>query len=166
MAGFLVVHGAWSSAFAWRKMRPLLRAAGHELYTPSLTGLGERIHLASPLIDLELHVEDIVQALFHEDLRDVHLIGHSYGGMVATGVADRAPERIRQIIYLDAFVPRAGQSVFDLSGENSRLRATEGAAGAGEGWRVPANLLPPDTPGEDVEWMLPRRHPQPIGCFS
>lgn len=165
MATFLVAHGAWSSAFAWRKMRPLMRAAGHELWTPSLTGLGERVHLATPDVDLSLHIEDILQVLFHEDLRDVHLIGHSYGGMVATGVADRAPERLAQVIYLDAFVPQSGESVFDLSGAG-RQRAIEAAKAAGEGWRIPPNPLPPDTAADDVEWMLPRRHMQPIKAFE
>jgi len=108
MATFVVAHGAWSSGFAWKKMRPLLRAAGHEIFTPSHTGLGERTHLATPDVTLETHIQDIVNVLFYEDLTDVVLIGHSYGGMVATGVADRASERIRQVIYRDAFVPRDG----------------------------------------------------------
>src|SRR5436189_6336429 len=86
MAAFVVAHGAWSSAWAWRKMRPLMRAAGHELWTPSYTGLGERAHLASPAVGLDTHIQDVVGALEMEDLRDVVLIGHSYGGMVATGV--------------------------------------------------------------------------------
>lgn len=108
MATFGVAHGAWSSGWAWKKMRPLLRAAGHEIFTPSYTGLGERSHLSSPDLTLETHIQDIANVLFYEDLTDVVLIGHSYGGMVATGVADRASERIRQVIYLDAFVPRDG----------------------------------------------------------
>ena len=108
MATFVVAHGAWSSGWAWKKMRPLLRAAGHEIFTPSYTGLGERSHLSSPDVTLETHIQDIANVLFYEDLTDVVLIGHSYGGMVATGVADRASERIRQVIYLDAFVPRDG----------------------------------------------------------
>ncbi|HEY4957919.1 MAG TPA: alpha/beta hydrolase, partial [Caldimonas sp.] len=90
MATFLVAHGAWSAGWAWKKMRPLLRARGHELFTPTHTGLGERSHLARPDIDLEAHIADILAVLHFEDLRDVVLIGHSYGGMVATGVADRA----------------------------------------------------------------------------
>src|SRR5512143_4241591 len=103
---FVVAHGAWSSAWAWKKMRPLLRAAGHDIWTPSYTGLGERAHLASPAIDLDTHIKDVVGAIEMEDLNDVVLVGHSYGGMVATGVADRARGRIAQIVYLDAFVPR------------------------------------------------------------
>ena len=94
MATIVVAHGAWSSAWAWQKMRPLLRAAGHDIFTPSYTGLGERAHLASPAIDLDTHIADVLGVLQFEDLRDVVLIGHSYGGMVATGVADRADGRV------------------------------------------------------------------------
>ena len=94
MATFVVAHGAWSSGFVWKKMHPLMRAAGHELFAPSYTGLGERFHLATPEIDLEMHIRDVVSVLFHEDLRDVILIGHSYGGITATGIADRARDHL------------------------------------------------------------------------
>ena len=94
-------------------------AAGHRLVTPSYTGLGERAHLANPSIDLERHIEDILNVIKYEDLRDIALVGHSYGGMVATGVADRARDRIAQLIYLDAFVPDDGQSLLD-SNESAR----------------------------------------------
>src|ERR1700724_4250982 len=114
LATILVAHGAWSAAWAWKKMRPLLRAAGHELLTPTYTGLGERAHLANPAIDLETHIRDVLGVLEFEDLRDVVLLGHSYGGMVATGVADRARDRVAKLIYLDAFVPQDGQSMLDL----------------------------------------------------
>jgi pimeloyl-ACP methyl ester carboxylesterase len=114
MATFVVAHGAWSAGWAWKKLRPLMRAAGHELWTPTHTGLGERAHLAHPDVDLDTHIQDIVAVLETEDLNDVYLIGHSYGGMVATGVADRARARIKHVIYLDAFAPKDGQSVFDL----------------------------------------------------
>src|SRR3954468_5215719 len=104
-------------------MRPLLRAAGHELRTPTYTGLGERAHLASSAVDLDTHIADVTGVLEMEDLRDIVLVAHSYGGMVATGVADRARERIAQLIYLDAFVPRDGQSLFDLNeGGRERMR--------------------------------------------
>jgi pimeloyl-ACP methyl ester carboxylesterase len=111
MATFLVAHGAWSADWAWKKMRPLLSERGHQLFTPTYTGLGERAHLATPEIDLSTHVADVLAVLEFDDLQDVTLIGHSYGGMVATGVADRAPERIAQLVYLDAFVPSDGQSL-------------------------------------------------------
>ena len=98
---FLVCHGAWSAGWAWKKIHPLMQAAGHRLFAPSYTGLGERVNLANPSIDLETHIQDILNVIKYEDLRDIVLIGHSYGGMVATGVADRARERITQLIYLD-----------------------------------------------------------------
>ena len=98
MTTFVVAHGAWSSGWAWKKMRPLLRSQGHELFTPSYTGLGERSHLANPDIGLDTHIDDVINVLAYEDLRDVVLIGHSYGGMVATGVADRAADRIFHLI--------------------------------------------------------------------
>ena len=164
MAVFLVAHGAWSAGFTWRKMRPLLRTAGHELFTPSHTGQGERFHLANTDIDLEAHIRDVLAVLHYEDLTGVHLIGHSYGGMVATGVADRAPERIAQIIYLDAFVPRDGQSAFDLLSPGARERMETGAAATGGA--IPPISMPPDTPEADVAWTAPRRHPQSIRTFS
>jgi pimeloyl-ACP methyl ester carboxylesterase len=147
---FVVAHGAWSSAWAWKKMRPLLRGAGHELWTPTYTGLGERAHLASPAVDLDTHIADVIGVLDMEDLRDIVLIGHSYGGMVATGVMDRARDRIAQVVYLDAFVPRDGQCLLDLQAAEVRDRMRELARTSGEGWRLPPNPMPPDTPEADV----------------
>jgi pimeloyl-ACP methyl ester carboxylesterase len=166
MSTFVVAHGAWSSAWAWRKMRPLLRAAGHEIVTPSYTGLGERAHLASPSVDLDTHILDVMGALEYEDLRDVLLVGHSYGGMVATGVADRAGSRIARLIYLDAFVPQSGQSLFDLLSLEARSAMEERARQEGDGWRVPPNPLPPDTPEPDAEWAGPRRLAHPLKAFQ
>jgi pimeloyl-ACP methyl ester carboxylesterase len=166
MATFLVVHGAWTGGWSWKKMRPLLRARGHDVFTPTLTGVGERTHLSRPEIDLEVHVEDILGVLAFEDLRDVILVGHSYGGMVATGVAGRAPERIAHIVYLDAFVPRDGQSLADLVGAETHARAMAAARADGDGWRTPPNPLPPDTSAEDVAWAVPRRMMQPFRTFE
>jgi pimeloyl-ACP methyl ester carboxylesterase len=154
---FVVAHGAWSSAWAWKKMHPLMSAAGHRLVTPTYTGLGERAHLARPEVDLDTHITDVVNVLEYEDLRDVVLVGHSYGGMVATGVADRARDRVAQLIYLDAFVPDDGQSLFDLAGGAAQSRAA-----AVDGWLVPPNPSPPDTPAEDLPWIAARRLHQPI----
>jgi len=98
VAIFLIAHGAWSAGWAWKKMRPLLRERGHEVFTPTYTGMGERSHLAHKDFNLETHIADILGVLKFEDLRNVILIGHSYGGMVATGVADRAPERIAHLV--------------------------------------------------------------------
>src|ERR1700733_6110284 len=129
---FLVCHGAWSAGWAWKKLHPLMRAAGHRLVTPTYTGLGERAHLANPSIDLETHITDVLNVIQYEDLRDIVLVGHSYGGMVATGVADRARDRIAQLIYIDAFVPRNGQSLLDIN-EPARERMRE-LAKAGDGY--------------------------------
>jgi pimeloyl-ACP methyl ester carboxylesterase len=161
---FLVCHGAWSAGWAWKKMHPLMSAVGHRLVTPTQTGLGEREHLASPSIDLETHIRDMLNVIKFEDLRDIVLIGHSYGGMVATGVADRARQRVAQLIYLDAFVPRHGQSLLDLN-EPARQRMHD-LVEAGDGWRLPPNPPPPDTSPEDVAWLTERRVDQPFKCFQ
>src|SRR5688572_14662721 len=111
MATIFIAHGAWQGSWAWIKMRPRMQARGHTLWSLSYTGTGDRSHLANPGIDLETHVKDVVAVLEAEDLKEVVLVGHSYGGMVATAVADRAANRISQLVYLDAFVPRSGQSM-------------------------------------------------------
>jgi pimeloyl-ACP methyl ester carboxylesterase len=160
----LVCHGAWSGGWSWKKMFPLMQAAGYRLVVPTYTGLGEREHLANPAIDLETHIKDILNVIRFEGLNNFVLLGHSYGGMVATGVADRARERITQLVYLDAFVPRDGQSLLDL---NEPARATmEGLAKSGDTWRVPPNPTPPDTAAEDRDWLTPRRVPMPLKCFQ
>jgi pimeloyl-ACP methyl ester carboxylesterase len=164
LAVIVLAHGAWSSAWAWEKMRPLMMEAGHQFFTPSYSGLGERAHLASPSNDLETHIEDVLGVIRCEDLRDVVLIGHSYGGMVATGVADRARDRVAQLIYLDAFVPEDGQALVDLTpGERDRLL---GSVKSGDGWRVTPNPTPPDTSPEDLEWVSKFRAPQSVKCFE
>ena len=122
-----------------------------------LTGLGDRSHLSSPEVDLGTHVQDVANVLFYEDLTDAILAGHSYGGMVVTGVAGRMPERLRRLVYLDAFVPEDGQSLFDLVGAERAASMRARAAADGDGWRVPAVAPPPDAPRS-----LPRQHPQPI----
>jgi pimeloyl-ACP methyl ester carboxylesterase len=162
MATFLVAHGAWQAGWAWKKMRPLLRDRGHELITPTYTGLGERVHLARPEVDLDTHIADVLGVLHCEDLRDVILIGHSYGGMVATGVADRVPERLAQLVYLDAFVPRSGQALVDLTPQAPGGPTTPDV----EAWRIPANPVPPDTGAADLAWIMPRRFPQPRKTFE
>jgi pimeloyl-ACP methyl ester carboxylesterase len=160
---FLVCHGAWSAGWAWKKMHPLMQAAGHRLVTPTYTGLGERAHLAHPKIDLDAHIEDMLNVIKYEDLRDIVLVGHSYGGMVATGVADRARDKVRQLIYVDAFVPADGQSLLDLN-QAAVLRMQELAKSGG--WRVPPNPTPSDTSPADVEWLSTRRVDMPIKCFE
>ena len=159
---FVVAHGAWSSGWAWKKMHPLMTARGHRLYTPSYTGLGERAHLARRDINLDTHITDVVNVLIYEDLRDVVLVAHSYGGMVGTGIADRARDRVRRMIYLDAFVPeRDGQTFFDLTGQGEQMRKA-----AVDGWRVPPNPPPPDTAAADLPWLNERRLHHPIGTLE
>ena len=146
-------------------MRPLMTAAGHEFFAPSYTGLGERAHLASPNNDLDTHIQDLLGVLKFENLRNVVLVGHSYGGMVATGVADRAPEHIAHIIYLDAFVPEDGQALADFWSKAERRQRMEGVK-AGDGWRVAPNPIPPDTSAEDAVWIAKFRMPQSVRCFE
>jgi pimeloyl-ACP methyl ester carboxylesterase len=162
VAVFVVAHGAWSAGWAWKKMRPLMRAAGHEFWTPTYTGVGERSHLANASIELDTHIQDIVNVLEFEDLREVVLVGHSYGGMVATGVADRARDRLSQLVYLDAFAPEDGKCLLDYVGEHGRKMRQA----ADDGWRVPPNPMPPDTAPVDVEWAGPKRMPQPIKTIA
>jgi len=161
MATFVVAHGAWSAGWAWKKMHPLMTAKAHRLVTPTYTGLGERGHLARADIDLETHIADILGVLKFEDLTAVNLVGHSYGGMVATGVADRARERIARLIYLDAFAPDDGDSVFDLLPALARAQRKPSADGF-----IPPVDMPPDTAPEDRAWCAPLRLPQPAKTFE
>lgn len=162
MSTFLVAHGAWAAGWAWKKMHPLMAEMGHRFITPTYTGLGERAHLSGPSIDLDTHIQDILNVIGFEGLSDLILIGHSYGGMVATGVADRASEKIARLVYLDAFVPEDGQCLFDLVSEDIRENFRELARTEGEGWKLPPNPMPPDTPDEDRQWAEPLRVPMPI----
>lgn len=146
----VIVHGAWGGGWAFREVEQLLRDSGYQVYRPTLTGLGERFHLATPEIDLETHIMDIINVLEFEELEDVVLVGHSYGGMVVTGVADRVSDRIRQLVYLDAFVPLDGESVADLAED---FMASLEASGATAGsdfvkpvWVEPGNPPPTDVP--------------------
>jgi pimeloyl-ACP methyl ester carboxylesterase len=166
MAAVVLAHGAWSASWAWKKLRPLLQAAGHDFFSPTYTGLGERAHLANRDIDLTTHIQDVLGVLDVEDLKNVTLLGHSYGGMVATGVADKAADRIARVVYIDAFVPKDGQSLFDLLGPKGEANMRAGAAKDGDGWKLPLNPMPPDTSPEDAAWAVPKRRPQPIKTFE
>lgn len=149
MKPFVLVHGAWVGGWYLRDTARVLRAAGYEVYTPTLTGLGERVHLGHRDVGLDTHVQDIVNVLVYEDLWEVTLVGHSYGGMVVTGVAEVVPERIGQLIYLDALVPKNGQSAADLAPDFMPY-LEEAARQAGDGWQVPHD--PPH----------PRKLPHPL----
>ena len=132
MATYVLVHGAWSGAHGFHLVRGPLHAAGHDVFTPSLTGIGERAHLTSPQVDLSLHVQDVVNQVLYEDLDEIVLLGFSYGGMVVTGCLDHIGDRVRHLVYLDAFVPADGQSLFALVG------APTPALGVGVDWLVPS----------------------------
>jgi pimeloyl-ACP methyl ester carboxylesterase len=135
MANYILVHGGWFGAWCWDKVVPLLQAAGHSVYTPTLTGLGEQAALLTPDIGLDTHIQDVVDLIETKDLQQVILVGHSYSGMVITGVADRVPDRIAHLVYLDAVVPRDGQSLADtapMMGTYLRREANKN----GNGWRV------------------------------
>jgi len=108
MATFVLVHGSWAGSVVWRELAPRLRKAGHDVYAPTLTGIGARKHLLSREIDLDTHIQDVIGVVEDEDLSDIVLVGNSYGGMVITGVADRVPEKVASLVYLDAFVPENG----------------------------------------------------------
>lgn len=129
---YVLVHGAWHGSWCWKRVRKNLQNAGHQVFAPTLTGLGERSHLNSAAVNLSTHIADIVNLLRWEDLSNVILCGHSYSGMVISGVADQVPERIDTLVYLDAVVPEDGECVFDLLSrefaEQLRLRAQTAVA--------------------------------------
>jgi len=115
MTTFVLVHGAWSGGWCYGRVADMLRARGHRVFTPTLTGQGERSHLLTGTVNLTTHVTDVTNVFHYEGLRDVVLAGHSYGGMVITGVADRIPDKVAALVYLDAFLPEDGQSLFDIN---------------------------------------------------
>jgi len=113
MATYVLVHGGWHGGWCWQRVTPLLRAKGHDVFTPTLTGLGDRAHLARPDVGLDTHIQDVVAMMEMEGLLDVTLVGHSYAGAVVQGVADRVPSRIARMVYLDAYVLENGKSLAD-----------------------------------------------------
>lgn len=143
MATFVLVPGAHAGARAWKKVIPLLRTAGHEVYATTATGLGDRVHLASPSVDLNTHITDVVNVLEFEELTEVTLVGWSYGGMIITGVAERVPERLAQLVYLDATVPADGENMYDTFGASEEDRARDRVAAEAAG--LPASF--PCRPG-------------------
>ena len=150
----VIVHGAWGGSWAFRKVEALLREKGFNVYRPQLTGLGERVHLARPDIGLSTHIDDVVNTILFEDLHDVILMGHSYGGMVITGVADRVPDRIRRLVYVDAFVPNDGESVMSFG----RARVDWLKPMIKGDFIVPPWVKPEQPPPHDV--------PQPLKTFT
>ena len=168
MRTFVLVHGAWHGGWCWDRVAPLLRAAGHEVHAPTLTGLSERAHLLSPQVGLDTHVEDVVRLLDVLDLTDVVLVGHSYAGQVITAVADRRPGRIARRVHLDAFVGDDGEAAEALLPETVAHHWAESAAGPGFGWLVPVRTLSVlgVTEEADVAWLLPKLTPHPWRTYT
>jgi pimeloyl-ACP methyl ester carboxylesterase len=170
MRTYVLVHGGGHGGWCYKKLTPFLRAAGHEVYAPTLTGLGERKHLLRPEIDLDLHITDIVNLLDYEDLTNVILLGHSYGGMVITGVADRAGVRIGDLVYLDAAHPKSGESLADVSPAMMSMAQNEMRVLDG----VELVLFPDSkaipylgvTQPADFAWMKSKITPHPWKCFT
>jgi len=167
MTAYVLVHGAWHGGWCWKRMLPELAGTGIEVHTPTLTGLGERAHLASRDVSLETHVRDVLGTLESERLDDVILVGHSYAGVVVTAVADRAPQRISRLVYLDAIVPRSGQCLYDAAGSAFRERIEGLVSTQGEGWYIP--LPTAERMGlflqEDIDFAMPRLVPHPARTF-
>jgi pimeloyl-ACP methyl ester carboxylesterase len=167
---YVLVHGGGHGGWCYGPLARILRAAGHDVHTPTLTGLGERSHLAGPDVDLDLHIRDVAAVLHYEDLHDVILVGHSYGGMVITGVADRAPERIGRVVYLDAATPVDGQSLLDIAPAMIAPLRPLGRVVDG----VELVLLPEPGGGafygvsdpDDIAWMDARLTAHPWRCFE
>ena len=156
---FLLVHGAWHGGWCWKKLMPLLQAAGYGALAPTLTGLGERAHLLNPQVDLNTHIQDVAAVLEYEDLRNVVLVGHSYGGMVIAGVAENAGARISHVVYLDAFLPENGKAVKDYMEHLAPARE--------DGWRVPPLAgFYGVTDANDIAWMSARLGDQPLKTFT
>jgi pimeloyl-ACP methyl ester carboxylesterase len=167
MTTFVLVQGAWHGSWCWKRVRDALQAKGHKVFTPTLTGVGERSHLLSPQINLDTHIDDVVNLIKWEELSDVVLCGHSYGGCVIRGVVDRIGERIAKLVYLDAFVPEHGDSLHSkLPPEHSKLQV-DLAQQHGDGWKVPP--IPAEVFGvnaADAAWVDSQCTMQPIATFQ
>lgn len=166
MATFLLVHGTGHGGWCWQKVRPLLRAHGHDVFTPTLSGLSDRSHLLACGIDLATHITDVTNLLWYEDLADVVLVGHSYAGMVITGVAATMPERLKRVVYLDAYLPDDGQSEADLWPAEMRA-SIEREAAAGQGLRQPPTTdFFGITDPAMAAWVKARVTPQPLATYT
>jgi pimeloyl-ACP methyl ester carboxylesterase len=162
----VLVHGAWSGGWSWKDAARLLRQRGYEVYAPTQTGLAERSHVAPEHVDLSSHVADIAGLMRYEDLRDVLIVGHSYGGMVVTGAVDRERARVKGMIYLDAFVPHSGESLWDIAGPARAAEMRAQAEAYDGGKSVPRPSTPGNTgPGAAAAFGA-LFTPQPVGCMS
>lgn len=168
---FVLVHGGWHGGWCWRKLLEPLRGTGRRVFTPTLTGLGERAHLASPSVGLGTHIEDVRAVLEQEDVTRAVLVGHSSSGAVISGVAAACPERVSRLVYLDAFVPEVGESVMDLVPPARREFFERLARESGDGWRIPLDRDAAIagwgvTDPVDVAWLRPRLRPQPLAPLA
>jgi pimeloyl-ACP methyl ester carboxylesterase len=167
MTSFVLVHGAWHGGWCYKRVARLLRHAGHEVYTPTLTGLGERAHLMNRSIDLGTHIQDIVGVIRCEELSDLVLCGHSYGGMVIAGVAEQVASKIRSLVFLDAFVPENGKSVFDYLPVDLVEQMRTDAAQNGEGYKVmPIPAAAFAVNARDAAWVDAMCVKQPLATFE
>ena len=167
MATFVLVHGAWHGSWCWKRVRRALQARGHEVFTPTLTGVGERSHLLSRHVNLDTHIGDVVNLIRWEELSDVVLCGHSYGGCVVSGVADRVPNRIGALVYLDAFLLEDGECLHDTLPPSQRTLQLELTLQHGEGWKVPP--IPAEVfnvNAGDIEWVNRQVTMQPLATFQ
>jgi pimeloyl-ACP methyl ester carboxylesterase len=166
MTTYVLVHGGFQGGWSYKRVARLLRDAGHDVYTPTLTGLGERSHLAHYQINLDTHIMDVVNVLLWEDLAEIVLLGHSYGGMVITGVADRLPDRVAALVYLDAIVPKDGDSLFSLRHEYLEQFMSRAAASNGVSV-TPSPASEFDISSrEEWNWMDGKTTAHPIACFA
>jgi pimeloyl-ACP methyl ester carboxylesterase len=169
LATYVLVPGGGHGGWCYQRVAKLIRAQGHRVYTPTLTGVGERFHLLGPEVDLDLHIEEIAKLLWYEDLHEVILVGHGYGGMVITGVADRAPKRVGHLLYLDAPPPGDGQSLSDMAPMVIALRRNAEVFNGIELCAFPSVDLVPYWGVDDptvFEWMFRRLTPHPWRCFE
>jgi pimeloyl-ACP methyl ester carboxylesterase len=167
VATFVLVHGAWHGGWCWRKLQPLLEREGHQVLTPTLTGLGDRAHLASPMVGLTTHIQDIVNTLVFANTWQVVLVGHGYGGMVISGVAGQLADQLSQLVYVDGAVPQPEQAFVDLLGPGALPPLQQLADQAGDGWRLPwMGGMFGVIDHEDVEWMEERLTAQPLATYT
>ena len=165
---YVLVHGAWHGGWCWRRVADRLRAAGHRVFTPTCTGLGERSHLLSEDITLDTFTQDIVNVIEFEELSEVILVGHSFGGMPISGTADRIPQRIRHLVYLDALILQAGQSPFSVLPSDVVAARTEAAqeTSGGLSLPVPEPSAFAVTHPEDADWLERRLTPHPFNTYT
>jgi pimeloyl-ACP methyl ester carboxylesterase len=162
-----LVQGAWHGSWCWKRVRRALQALGHDVFTPTLTGLADRHHLLSREVNLQTHIDDVANLIRWEELSDVVLCGHSYGGCVISGVADLMSERIGALVYLDAFVLKDGQSLHDTLPPETRDGQLAATQRVGEGWRVPPIPAEAFKVNEnDRAWVDLQCTPQPLATFQ